>query len=61
MQADTVCFLYNPINQAKQCTALASKSNNGARLYYREEMETDQIFTVTEEEIVTGSVIQLAW
>jgi hypothetical protein len=62
MQVLTLFVFYIiPSAKQKQCTALPSKSNNGARLNMREEMETDQIFTAREEEIVNGSVIQLGW
>jgi hypothetical protein len=60
MQVLTLFVFYIiPSTKQKQCTVLPSKSNNGARLYSREEMKTDQIFTAREEEIVNGSVIQL--
>lgn len=60
MQALTLFVFYIiPSTKQKQCAALATKSNSGARLYWKEEMETDQIFEATEEEIVTGSFIQL--
>lgn len=60
MQALTLFVFYIiPSTKQKQYAALATKSNSGARLYWKEEMETDQIFEATEEEIVTGSFIQL--
>jgi hypothetical protein len=45
IQALTLFVFYIiPSTKQKQCAALATKSNNGARLYWKEEMETDQIF-----------------